>query len=82
MQQEVDRILHVAEVLAATGFSRATLYARVSKGQFPRPLKIGPSRIGFLASEVIAWQKSRERSTPGHFGNQSAKKASNGGWRS
>jgi hypothetical protein len=33
----------------------------VSAGTFPRPIRIGPRRVGWLASEIDAWLADRIR---------------------
>lgn len=52
----VRRILRVAAVQEATGQSRAGLYARISEGLWPRPVKIGPRAAGWPDDEVAAVQ--------------------------
>ena len=36
-----DPMLHIEEVMEMTGLSRATIYRKMRKGQFPKPLKLG-----------------------------------------
>jgi prophage regulatory protein len=43
------------KIKARTGLSRSTIYARVSDGSFPAPVKIGQRAVGWIASEVDAW---------------------------
>ena len=47
------------DVLARTGLANSTLYLMISRGQFPRPVKLGPQMVGWPESEVTAWQKSK-----------------------
>jgi prophage regulatory protein len=35
------RLLRLEEVLARTGYSRATLYRRIGSGAFPKPVPLG-----------------------------------------
>jgi len=61
-----QRILRRAEVEQATGLPRATIYDKIAKGIFPRPIKLGERSVGWLETEIIAWQKARvaERDGP------------------
>lgn len=54
-----DRMLTRKAVVEATGRSATSLWRDVNAGIFPAPRQIGPKRIGWLASEVEAWLKSR-----------------------
>lgn len=54
-----DCFLSKKEVIAATGRSSTSLWRDVNAGTFPAPRQIGPGRIGFLKSEVMAWMESR-----------------------
>lgn len=61
-----QRILRRAEVEQTTGLPRATIYDKIAKGMFPRPIKLGERSVGWLETEIIAWQKARiaERDRP------------------
>jgi len=44
-----------------TGLSSATIYRYMALDLFPARRKLGPNRVGWLASEVKAWSESRPR---------------------
>ena len=46
-------------VAQKTGLSRATIYRYMACDAFPQRRKVGPGRVAWLASEVIAWSLSR-----------------------
>jgi prophage regulatory protein len=46
-------------VAQKTGLSRATIYRYMARGAFPQRRRVGPGRVAWLASEVIAWSLSR-----------------------
>lgn len=46
-------------VAQKTGLSRATIYRYMARGVFPQRRKVGPGRVAWLASEIIAWSFSR-----------------------
>ena len=50
-----DRLLSIAEIAAKIGISTVSVYAWVNRGILPKPRKVGPRRVGLLASEVDAF---------------------------
>ena len=52
-------ILRRDAVERLTGLRRSTLYAKIAKSEFPRPIKLGERAVGWLESEVRAWQDAR-----------------------
>jgi prophage regulatory protein len=54
-----QKILRRGEVEQATGLPRATIYDKIAKGTFPRPIKLGKRSVGWLEAEISAWQKAR-----------------------
>jgi prophage regulatory protein len=55
-----DRFMAIIEVMKTSGTSRSTVYEWVKRGILPKPRKLGPRRVGWLASEMAEWVKSRE----------------------
>ena len=56
------QILRTADVIAATGLSRTTLWRRVKAGDFPPPIRLGgpESRaVGWRRSEIETWINNR-----------------------
>ena len=54
-----DELWSFKTVVAKTGLSRSSIYSYVAQGLFPRQRRLGPRRVGWLASEVRAWIASR-----------------------
>lgn len=52
-------ILRRRQVEAATGYSRSTIYLRITQGLFVKPVSIGPRAVGFPAGEVEAINAAR-----------------------
>ncbi len=46
------QILRKPDVLLRFGFSRSTLYLRISKGLLPPPISLGGNAVGWLSSEI------------------------------
>lgn len=57
--ENTTRLLRRRQVEAATGLRRATIYERMARGQFPRPIHLGPRTVAWLASEVDGWIAAR-----------------------
>lgn len=52
-------IIKLPEVSNRTSLSRSTIYERIKKGEFPRPISLGERSIGFLSEEIDEWIVSR-----------------------
>lgn len=62
-----EKFLRLCEVQRRVPYSRSTLYLKVSRGEFPKPISLGARAVGWLESDVDEWMaqridKSRERS--------------------
>jgi prophage regulatory protein len=57
----VDRIFRKKDLAAVTGLKRTVIEGLIARGEFPRPIPLtdGGRAIGFLESEIAAWQQSR-----------------------
>jgi prophage regulatory protein len=55
------RIFSITELRTEVGLSQRTIWEMVSAGSFPRPIRIGPRRVGWLATEIDAWLADRIR---------------------
>ena len=55
----ISTILRLPAVKAETGYSRSTIYLRISQGLWPRPVSLGPRSVGWPASEVAAINAAR-----------------------
>lgn len=60
-----ERILRLTPVIQKTGISRATIYDKINKGEFPRPISLGVRSVGWLESEIEAWIASRIEASRG-----------------
>jgi prophage regulatory protein len=48
-------ILRLPTVKTRTGLSRSTIYLRISKGRFPKPVSLGGRAVGWIESEINDW---------------------------
>ena len=53
------RILKAKQVAEEINVSVPQVYKLVSKGRFPKPIKLGERGSGWLTSEIDAWLQSR-----------------------
>lgn len=51
--------LRLPEVKKRTGFSRSSIYLKVSKGLFPKPISLAPRTVGWIESEIDEWIEER-----------------------
>ena len=52
-------ILRRKQVEAESGYSRSTIYLRISQGLWPKPISLGPRAVGWPAGEVSAINAAR-----------------------
>lgn len=55
---KLDRFMRERNVLDAISLSRTTLWRVIKNGQFPKPVRISPGRVGWRESAIIAWQEN------------------------
>ncbi len=48
-------ILRLPSVKTRTGLSRSTIYLRIAKGDFPKPVSLGGRAVGWLESDIESW---------------------------
>jgi prophage regulatory protein len=60
-KSRVQHILRLPAVLAATGWSRSTLYLKITNSKFPAPIKLDPEgrAVGWPEDDVLAYQQAR-----------------------
>lgn len=59
LQSAPERVLRIKSVCQITGRSRSMVYADMSAGTFPQPVKLGPRAVGWLQSEILGWLAGR-----------------------
>jgi predicted DNA-binding transcriptional regulator AlpA len=42
-------------VLAHVPFSKSTLWAKIARGEFPKPVKLGPRITAWRVEEIRSW---------------------------
>ncbi|QEQ97323.1 helix-turn-helix transcriptional regulator [Neptunomonas concharum] len=53
------RLLRRPEVEQLVGLSRSTIYNRLEKGTFPKPVPLGGRLVAWVESDIQAWIQER-----------------------
>jgi prophage regulatory protein len=54
-----DELLwNIKTVILKTGLSRPSIYRYMKRGQFPPRRRVGPNRVAWAASDILAWIES------------------------
>ncbi len=54
-----ERLLRRRNVEEITGLSRSSIYRLMQEGEFPRPVRVGPTAVRWRESDITAWLESR-----------------------
>lgn len=52
-------LMSPAQVMTRLDIPSTTLYRWISKGNFPKPIKIGPRRTAFRVKDIEDWLNNR-----------------------
>jgi prophage regulatory protein len=68
LSTKMKRILSSAELRKAVPYSLTHIYRLEKKGEFPRRIKVGRNRVGWMEAEIQAWVETRmqARGQPEH----------------
>ena len=56
---ENSNLLRLQQVMDRTGLGRSPIYAMASKGEFPKPIKIGLRSSAWLENEIRDWVRDK-----------------------
>jgi len=59
MEQQRKRLIRMGEVEATTGLKRASVYELITRGEFPKPIKIGARAVAWVDGDVQEWIEDR-----------------------
>jgi prophage regulatory protein len=64
--QTPHRIVLAGDLRELAGYGETALKEMVAAGVFPKPVRLGPRKLGWLLAEVIRWQEQKiaERDQP------------------
>lgn len=55
-----ERVLRLPETCTMVGLKRASIYAEMAAGRFPKPLKLSARAVGWRLSDLQKWLAERE----------------------
>jgi len=55
----MERVLRRPEVQRLTGLARSTIYSWISRGLFPKPVRLGERLVGWRESDLRDWLAAR-----------------------
>ena len=55
----IERIYRLPTIIELTGLSRSSIYLAMSKGNFPKPIKLGQRSIGWPEHLIQEWQNKK-----------------------
>jgi prophage regulatory protein len=53
------RLLKRRQVEAKVGLERSSIYDRLARGEFPKPVNLGPKSVRWIESDVDKWIAAR-----------------------
>lgn len=59
MKPDDNLVLDIGGVMDMTTLSQSTIYALAKRGEFPKQVRIGPNRVVWRRSDVVAWLEQK-----------------------
>lgn len=59
---QTNNIIRLPRTIQKTGLSRSTIYALLSRGEFPKQIKLSPRTMGWLEGDIDLWIDSLKSS--------------------
>ncbi len=67
-----ERFLKLPEVKARVALSRASIYAKMIDGRFPKSVSLGARAVAWRETDIEAWMTAREEARPALAGESQA----------
>ena len=61
MSLDTRQILRIEAVCDLVGLGRSTIYAKVTAGYFPKPVRLGRRAVGWRLTDLDRWLEAPER---------------------
>lgn len=58
-QGGLQKFLRIADVVSATGLSRASIYNKMQDGSFPVCIRLSTRAVAWRESDIAEWQASK-----------------------
>jgi prophage regulatory protein len=62
MAEEIRKppsVSRLKKVMARTGLSRSTIYARIAEGKFPKSINLGGRAVGWVDDDITDWLEQK-----------------------
>ncbi len=53
------KLLRLDETIKKTGIPKSSIYAKLARNEFPKPIKLGIRSIAFIEEEINRWIEER-----------------------
>ena len=60
----MESLMRLPAVMQRVGLSRSTIYLYISRGLFPKPIRITPGVVGWPSTAIDVWIKAKLESAP------------------
>jgi len=57
-------LMRLPQVMREVGLCRSSIYAAVSQGRFPAPVRIGMRAVAWRSEDIEAWKATLNRAGP------------------
>lgn len=64
MPPQLKRFLRRPQVEDLTGLSTSTIYEKMAKGEFPKPINLSPQRVAWIEDDIAAWMDAKIADAP------------------
>lgn len=54
-----EELLRLPQVKQRTGLGRASIYARMKRGEFPKPIPLGARAVAWPSTDIDAWVQAQ-----------------------
>ena len=61
MGMDERRVIRLEDVCQIVSLARSTIYAKVSAGGFPPPIRLGSRSVGWRLTDIDEWLEAPER---------------------
>ena len=56
---ELERYMPIRAVEAAVCYKKSSIYSLMAKGEFPKPINLGPNKVCWRERDIAAWLNAR-----------------------
>lgn len=64
----MTKLIRLSELTNLVSLPRSSIYAKIARGEFPPPIKLGERASAWRADEIQTWIETRTRESRGGAG--------------